>query len=75
MANWTLHVLAPPNTAPNTPGTPMLAAGSVTPNQGGFGLTWTASTDDGNPNPPGAVTYELQGKDFDDPASRPWLPV
>jgi hypothetical protein len=57
---------APANAAPTTPGKP--APTPASPNQGGFTLDWTASTDDGNPNPPAAVTYELEGKDADDAA-------
>jgi hypothetical protein len=58
--------VAAANTPPTTPGTPGLASRSNTPNKGTFGLTWTASNDDGKPNPPGAVTYTLQHKDADD---------
>ena len=57
---------APANTAPTAPGKP--APTPASPNKGGFTLNWTASTDDGNPDPPGAITYELQGKDADDAA-------
>jgi hypothetical protein len=40
---------------PTTPGAPALAAPSVTPNQGQFGLAWTPATDpDGTP-----VSYQL----------------
>ena len=48
------------NSAPSTPGKP--APTPASPNQGGFTLNWTASTDDGQPNPPSAVTYALEGK-------------
>ena len=44
------------------PGTPALATGSATPNNGVFTLTWTASTDtESDP-----ITYTLQHKDADD---------
>jgi hypothetical protein len=60
---YTLTV-AVPNTAPTTPGTPTLAAGSTTPNNGVFSLTWSASTDaQGDP-----ITYTLQHKDANDVA-------
>ena len=62
-----ITISAPANTAPSVPGTPLLAAGSTTPNQGAFSLTWTASTDDGLPTG-STVTYTLQHKDADDAA-------
>jgi hypothetical protein len=67
-AAFTVNVTtpAPSNTAPSAPGKP--GATPASPNQGGFTLNWTASTDDGNPNPPGAITYELEGKDANDAA-------
>jgi hypothetical protein len=58
-------VVPPSNQAPSVPGTPGLASGSNTPNQGTFGLTWTASTDDGKPTG-SSVTYTLQHKDAND---------
>ena len=52
------------NEPPPTPGTPTLASGSSSPNQGVFGLAWDASTDpDEDP-----VTYQLQHKDANDVA-------
>jgi hypothetical protein len=45
------------NVAPSAPGKPS----GTSPTQGGFTLNWTAATDDGLPNPPAALTYELQG--------------
>jgi hypothetical protein len=63
-AAFTLQVNAPPNTAPTKPGTPS----GTTPNQGAFTLNWGASTDDGNPDPPKAVTYRLEHKDNNDMA-------
>jgi hypothetical protein len=63
-----IEVVAPSNTAPSTPGKPELASGFNTPNQGVFDLTWTASTDDGKPNPPAAVTYRLEHQDANDAA-------
>jgi hypothetical protein len=51
--------VTPSNTAPTKPGTP---AASSNPNNGEFTLDWDGSTDDGKPNPPGAVTYKLQHK-------------
>jgi hypothetical protein len=60
-----VNVVAPANQAPSVPGTPGLASGSNTPNQGTFGLTWTASTDDGKPTG-SSVTYTLQHKDAND---------
>lgn len=67
-AAFTVNVTTPvpANMAPSAPGKPSAAPAS--PNQGGFTLDWTASTDDGNPTPPGAITYELQAKDADDGA-------
>jgi hypothetical protein len=65
---FTITINPPPNTAPSTPGKPELASGFNTPNQGVFDLTWTASTDDGKPNPPAAVTYRLEHQDADDAA-------
>jgi hypothetical protein len=60
---YTLTV-AQPNTAPTTPGTPTLAVGSSTPNNGIFSITWSASTDaQGDP-----ITYTLQHKDANDAA-------
>jgi hypothetical protein len=61
-------ITPPPNTAPSKPGKPALASGFNTPNQGIFDLTWTASTDDGKPNPPAAVTYRLEHQDANDAA-------
>jgi hypothetical protein len=61
----TVNVVPPSNQAPSVPGTPGLASGSNTPNQGTFGLTWTASTDDGKPTG-SSVTYTLQHKDAND---------
>ena len=56
--SYTLTVLsAPVNTAPTAPGKPSGAS----PTQGGFTLNWAAATDDGLPNPPAVLTYELQG--------------
>lgn len=51
-----------PNQAPTKPGTPS----GTTPNQGAFTLNWGASTDDGNPDPPKAVTYRLEHQDAND---------
>jgi hypothetical protein len=52
------------NTAPTAPGKPALAAGSNTPNQGVFDLTWAASTDaESNP-----ITYRLEHRDANDSA-------
>ena len=62
----TITITPPPNTAPSKPGKPELASGFNTPNQGIFDLTWTASTDDGKPNPPAAVTYRLEHQDAND---------
>jgi hypothetical protein len=62
----TITITPPPNTAPSKPGMPELASGFNTPNQGIFDLTWTASTDDGKPNPPAAVTYRLEHQDAND---------
>ena len=50
------------NTAPTTPGTPGLAAGSNTPNAGVFDLTWAASTDAQND----PITYRLEHKNAND---------
>ena len=51
----------PTNTAPSAPGAPIASAN---PTQGGFSLSWTASSDkEGN-----AFTYTLEGKDADDAA-------
>lgn len=51
----------PTNTAPSVPGAPVASAN---PTQGGFSLSWTASSDkEGN-----AFTYTLEGKDADDAA-------
>jgi hypothetical protein len=60
-----VNITAPPNTAPTIPGTPGLASGSSTPNQGGFTLDWAGSTDDGQPAG-SSVTYTLQHKDAND---------
>jgi hypothetical protein len=57
---------APANQAPSKPGAPGLTSGSSPNKTGEFTLGWTASTDDGLPNPPGAVSYQLQHKDADD---------
>jgi hypothetical protein len=47
--------------APTAPGAPTLAGGSSSPNQGTFGLTWTAGTDpDGTP-----VSYQLRHRASD----------
>jgi hypothetical protein len=52
------------NTAPTVPGKPGLAVGSATPNQGAFGLAWTASTDaESDP-----ITYRLEHRDANDAA-------
>ncbi len=49
----------PTNTTPSAPGAPVASA---SPTQGGFSLSWAASSDtEGN-----AVTYTLEGKDADD---------
>lgn len=56
--SWTTAP-CPTNTAPTTPGAPVTGA---SPTQGGFTLTWAASTDtEGNP-----FTYTLEGRDADD---------
>ncbi len=60
----TVTINAPTNAAPTVPGTPGLASGSSSPNQGAFGLTWTTSTDDGNPSG-SSLTYTLQRKAAD----------
>lgn len=57
---------APANTAPTTPGAPTLSVGTDPNNTGQFTLSWTGSSDDGNPNPPAAVTYTLQHRDAND---------
>jgi hypothetical protein len=63
--SWTAGSCVPPNAAPSVPGAPGLASGSSTPNQGVFGLTWTASTDDGLPTG-STVSYQLQHQDAND---------
>jgi hypothetical protein len=63
--SWTAGSCVPPNAAPSVPGAPALASGSSTPNQGVFGLTWTASTDDGLPTG-SSVSYQLQHQDAND---------
>ena len=64
-ATFNITVNPPPNSAPTTPGTP---AADDSVNQGAFTLSWASSSDDGNPNPPAAITYTLQHKDADDAA-------
>jgi hypothetical protein len=59
---FTINISSVTNQAPSTPGQP----NATSPNQGAFTLNWTASTDDGLPNPPAAATYALQGKDAND---------
>ena len=53
------------NTAPTAPGAPVASASST---QGGFGLTWDASSDSQDD----AFTYTLEGKDADDAG---WQPI
>jgi nitrogen fixation protein FixH len=60
--NKTVTVAAA-NQAPTVPGAP---TASSNPNKGVFNLNWTASDDDGKPDPPAAVTYTLQHKDSND---------
>lgn len=56
--SWTTGACST-NEAPSAPGAPVATA---SPSQGGFTLSWTASTDkEGN-----AVTYTLEGRDSDD---------
>lgn len=67
-ADFTLKVnaAAATNQAPSKPGTPALATGSSSPNQGIFDLSWTASTDDGLPSG-SSISYALEHKDANDP--------
>jgi hypothetical protein len=57
-----VNVVPPSNTKPSTPDAPS----GTSPNQGAFTLNWPASTDDGKPDPPKAVTYRLEHKDAND---------